>query len=343
MGLKVRISAILTRIGSFRGLYRSIETLKSRHAVAFIIISFVLGQVVNRYTPLDKFLVYQLLFIPAIVIAFMEIKIFVHSAGEYKAMVASHPTRETGSYISSLLQSYWAIPGLVVIGSLYIYSTISLKYIAMNLAGYYALFMITLVMLSAILGQTCYVYYLLLLRGVSRSENFKYNFYFPARTNWLQFLDQVGARLSNAFFVLGFIYTTVFFLNMPSGYIAISRRPLHLKLSTPNDLIFLASWLTIFVIIIFAFPMYAWIKARYLKIIIRRLKDISIGEIDALIAESKIRDKGNVDAELKYYQLMCNIENSSSRASDTNNILPIVATLSSIAVQLIKISESFTP
>jgi hypothetical protein len=343
MGLKLRFSAILIHIKSPRGLYRSIGRLNFRHAGAFIVTSFGFGQVVNRYTPLDRFLVYQLLFIPAIVIAVMEIKLFVLSVEQYKTMIASHPTRETGAYISSLLQSYWAIPGLVAISSLYIYSTISLKYVEMNPTGYYALFMIALVMLSAILGQTCYVYYLLLLHKVSGSKRFKYNLYFPAITKCIRVLTQIGARLSNAFFVLGFIYTTVFFLNMPSGYIRISLRPWHLKLSTPNNLAFLASWLTIFVIIIFAFPMYAWVKARYLRAVIRRLKDISIGEIEMLITESNIRGKGDVDAELKYYQLMANIENSSSGASDTSNILPVAATLCTIAVHLIKISESFSP
>jgi hypothetical protein len=332
-----------THIESLRGLYGRIGRLNFWHASAFIVTSFGLGQVVNRHTPLDRFLAYQILFIPAIVIAFAEIKVFVLSVGKYKTMTASHPTKDTGTYIFSLLQSYWAIPGLVAISSLYIYSTISLKYLEMNSTGYYALLMIALVMLSAILGQTCYIYYLLLLRRVSRSEKFKYNFYFPARTDWVQLLTQVGDRLSNAFFVLGFIYTTVFFLNMPSGYIRISLSPWHLKLSTPNNLAFLVSWITIFVIIIFAFPMYAWVKARCLRAIVRRLKDISIGEIEMLITESNIRGQGNVDAELKYYQLMVNIENSSSGASDTNNILPIAATVSSIAVHLIKISESFSP
>ena len=159
----------------------------------------------------------------------------------------------------------------------------------------------------------------------------------------MQLLTQAGARLSNAFFVLGFIYTLVFFLNMPSGYVTISLSPWRLVFSTPNNQAFVASWLTIFIIIIVAFPTYAWVKARYLRILIRKLKDISIGEIELLVEESNLRSKGNVDAELKYYQLMTNIENSSSEASDASNVLPVALTICSIAVHLIKISESFSP
>lgn len=343
MALNTKASAKSPRIEGIRGLYGSIDKLNSRYASAFIIASFGLGQVINSYAPMGKFLIYQILFIPAVVIAFMEIKAFLVNVEKYKAVIASHPIRETGTYISGLLQSHWAIPGLAVIGSLYIYSTISLGYVEMNSTGYYALLMVALVMLSSILGQTCYVYYLLLLRRVSRGESFKYNFYFPAKTDWVRLLAQIGVRLSNAFFVLGFIYTTVFFLNMPREYIKISLSPWELKLSTPNNLIFVASWITIFVVIILAFPTYALIRARYMKIIVRKLKDMSVNEIETLIAESNIRSKRDVDAELKYCQLIANIENSSSGASNWNNILPIAATLSSIAVHLIKISESFSP
>jgi len=344
MHLHAKTSAVSAHIANVvRGLYASITRLDPRHAVIFIVTSFGVGQAVNRFAPLNRFLQYQLLFIPAIVIAFAEIKIFVASVGKYKAMIAAHPTRDTGTYIAGLLQSYWALPGLLTVGSLYIYATISLKYIALNPTGYYALVMIGLVMLSAILGQTCYVYYLLLLYRVAASETFKYNFYFPARTDWVQLLTRTGARLSNAFFVLGFIYTLVFFLNMPNSYITISLHPWRIVLATPNNVAFVVSWITIFIIIILAFPAYAWLKARYLRILIRRLKDISIGEIELLITEGNFRSKGDVDAELKYYQLMTNIENSSSEASDASNILPVALTICSIAVHLIKISESFSP
>jgi hypothetical protein len=344
MHLHAKTSVVSAHIANVaRGLYSNIARLDLRHAVIFIVTSFGVGQAVNRFAPLNLFLPYQLLFIPAIVIAFAEVKIFVTSVEKYKAMIASQPTRETGVYIAGLLQSFWALPGLLTVSSLYIYATISLRYVELNPTGYYALVMIGLVMLSAILGQTCYVYYLLLLRRVTASETFKYNFYFPARTDWVQLLTQAGARLSNAFFVLGFIYTLVFFLNMPDGYVTISLRPWRLVLATPNNVAFVMSWVVIFIIIILAFPAYAWLKARYLRILIRRLKDISIGEIELLITEGKIRSEGNVDAELKYYQLMTNIENSSSEASDASNMLPVALTICSIAVHLIKISESFSP
>jgi hypothetical protein len=326
-----------------RGVYALVEKLQVRHAVAFVVLSFGAGQFANRYTPLNHFLLYQLLFIPAIVIAFTEVKVFIGRMAKYKSIVASHPSRDTGIYIAELLRSRWAVAGVLAVGSLYIYATVSLKYIALNLTGYYALAMISLVMVSAMLGQTCYVYYLLLLRRVVLSEKLSYNFYFPARTEWVQLLINTGTRLSNAFFVLGFIYTLVYFLNMPSAYVAISLHPWHVALTTPNNVAFVAGWATIFVIIVLAFPLYAWLKDTYVRRLIRRLKDISIGEIELLVAKSNLRIKGDVDAELKYYQLMASIENASIEASVLSDRLAVALTISSIAVHLFKISESFVP
>jgi len=340
MALRVRFSGFLGRLRIMRGIFRLLERLNHWHATGFVIISFGLGQVLNRSTSMNNFFLYQILFIPAVIIAVAEIKRFVFSLRKYRIMTASHPNREVGSYISSLLLSNWAIPGLAVISYLYIYATITLEYVQLNSTGYYALIMISLVMFSAILGQTCYVYYLLFLRKLASSESMKYNFYFPARTDWVQLIAQIGSRLSNAFFVLGFIYTTVFFLNMPDEYVKISLSPWHVELSTPNDLVFLVSWLMIFAIIILAFPVYAGIKSRYIGVIIRKLKDTSVNEICMLMTASNIRDKEGIEAELKYYQLMSSIENSSSSPSERFNLLPIVATISSIAVHVIKISES---
>lgn len=340
MALNWRLPSLAARSRLMQKALAAIGRLNRWHAVAFVAISFVLGQVINRHAPLNNLLIYQLLFIPAVIIALLEIKRFMVGVDEYLTITASHPNREAGSFISNLLRSRWAIPGLVTISSLYIYSTLSLRYIRMNAMGYYALLMIVLVMLSATLGQTCYVYYLLFLRKLAKGERFRYNFYFPARTEWLQLLAQIGNRLSNAFFVLGFIYTTVYFLNVPDGYIRVSRKPWRLVLSTPNDRIFLLSWVTIFLIIVLAFPVYAWLKTRYLKVIVRRLKDLSIGELDMLVTEGNFRRRGNLDAELKCYQLMAHIDGSTDSPYEQRNLLPLVATLSSVSVHLVTIAES---
>ena len=320
--------------------FRLLEKLDRWHAVGFAVISLGVGQLLNPLAPLDHFLLYQVLFIAAVIIALSEIKSLIASVRAYREITASHPSFEAGVFLSRLLESNWSIPGLIVISSLYIYSTLSLGYIEFNPVGFYALVMISLVMVTAILGQTFYVYYLLFLRKVASGKQFRYNFYLPASTDWVRLLSDAGIRLSNAFFVLGFIYTVVFFLNMPDGFLEVSRNPLRVNVSTPNNFAFVVSWVTIFIIIIVAFPVYAWLRSRYIEAIIRRLKDLSIDEIHLAMREGDIRSEKGVEAELKFCQLMTNIDESADLAADRHNLLPIAATISSIAVHLIKIFES---
>ena len=322
-------------------LLRTIERLSRWHALVFIALSFGVGQLLNRSWPLDNLLTYQLLFTLAVVYAFFEIKRFLNSVGDFRIMTASHPNKEDGDYIYMLSHSYWYGGALLVVGGLFIYSTVELSYVTFDPTGIYALVMITLVMLSAVLGQTFYIYYILLLRRIISGQKFKYNFYLPARTDWVQLLAKVGTRLSNAFFLLGFIYTAVYYLNVKDGYVKLSFSPLQIDLSTPNDIVFLVSWFALFAIVIVTFPLYAWLQSRYMNAIVRKLKDVAIEEINFLITESNIRQEKDVDTEVKYYRLMLDIDGSATSPQERLKIIPIVATASSIAVHVIKISESF--
>ena len=323
-----------------RSLLRTVEHLNRWQTLAFVTFSFGAGQLLNRYWPFDNFLAYQLLFIPAVVIAFFEVKKFLASIEEFRLMTASYPNKEDGDYIYTLLCSHWYYVALLAVGGLFVYSSVELRYVTFNPTGAYALLMIILVMISAILGQLCYVYYIFLLRRIAAGHGFKYNFYLPYRTNWVLLLDDVGFRLNNAFFVLGFIYTSVYCLNVKGGYLKLAFQPLKLELSTPNNIAFAVSWVVLFVIIIIAFPLYAWLRSRYIDAIVRKLKDISIEEINFLITESGTGQKKDLDSEQKYYRLILDIDGSPRSPRERLNIIPIVATLSSIAVQLITISKS---
>lgn len=328
---------------SMKWLFSLIEGLSRRQAVWFMILTISVGQLLNHFRPMALFGVYQLLFIPAIVIAFQEIQKFLSSIREFEKLTASHPNREVGSYIRKLINSNWAIGGVLLIGSIFLYASLRLQYINLDIMGLYALFVIALIMISAVLGQTCYIYYLLLLRRIASGEKFKYNFYFPAKTDWVLLLSRMGARLNNAFFFLGFIYTLVFYLNMPSHYVVISLQTWQLRITTPDNFIFTASWAAIFLIIIVAFPVYYWTSSALMRRIVERLKTVSVNEVELLMESREGGLRGNVDIELKYYQLIANIQGSLNEPQKDLRLLPALATFGSIAVHGIKIFESLAP
>lgn len=322
-----------------RPFLKFVSTLSVWHCVLFVVASVLLGQTLNWYWPMDDLTIYQILFIPAIAFAFFEVQRFVASVEAFRAMIASHPNRTDGDYIDDLLASHWYFASLLIVGGLFIFASLELEYVAINPTGLYALAMIVLVMVSAVLGQLCYLYHVLLLRRLSRGKDFKYNFFLPARTDWVRLLDEMGSRLTNAFFILGFIFTLVYVLNVRPGYITFSWQPVQVALSTPNDFVFVVSWVVLFLIVVVAFPCYVWLQSTYLRNLVRALKDKSIEEVNGLISSSG-RSNGKGDGGNNSYRMMMDIDASVPAPRDRFNPIPFVATFSSLAVHLIKISES---
>lgn len=323
-----------------------LEKLSARHALLLIFIYIPLGQLINHYQPLKNLGLYQFLFGIAIILAVWNIKYFLNKIKKFKKMTASHPINFISSNIYSLVYSKWSIPGLIIISSLFIYATIKLHYVELNLMGIYTLLIVLIIMITAVLGQTFYIYYLILLYRIEDNDDFKYSFYLPSNTEWLVYLVRIGRQINNSFFILGFIYTLVFYINMPSEFIIFNSDVTgnfldKIEINSPDNLILLIGWVTIFIIIIIAFPLYYFLQISLIKAIVRKLKDISISQIEQLIDIEKNQKKKDIDNQLKYYTLMTNLDKSSNFPIPRNNFIPVISSLSTISVHIIKISESF--
>ncbi len=263
-------------------------------------------------------------------------------------MIASHPIKFIGQNILDIINSKWSFPGLIIIGGLYVFLSIRLEYIKLNIIGLYVLIMIILMMVTAILTQTVYVYYLILLKKLATyNKEFKYNFYLPAKTEWVLHLAKEGRKLNNLFFILGFIYTLVYYeLNMPPNAIVlrnnISGRYFweKIQISTPDNTIFVMGWIVIFIIIVVAFPTYYYIQQTYMRMVVQKLKNKSLTEIQQLMKATALTNKDDIDLELKFITLMKDVDNSSNIAIPKNNLIPLMSSIGSLFIHLIKISES---
>lgn len=322
-----------------RHFLRFVSALSVWHCILFVAISAGLGQALNWFWPMDDLALYQVLLIPAIAYALFEVQRFTTGVEEFRAMIASHPNRSDGDYIGDLVASRWYFTALLIVGGLFIFASLELEYVTIDPTGLYALVMIALVMVSAVMGQLCYLYHVLLLRRLSRGKEFKYNFFLPARTDWVRLLGEMGSRLTNAFFLLGFVFTLVYVLNVQPGYITFSWRPIQIALSTPNDFVFVVSWVVLFLIVVIAFPCYVWLQSTYMRNLVRALKDKSIEEVNGLISSTGKSD-GKSDDGNSSYRMMMDIDASVPAPRDRFNPIPYIATFSSLAVHLIKISES---
>ncbi len=314
-------------------------------ALLIILILIIIGQVIHFFYPLKHFHVYQFFALTAIILAFWAIRKFLFGFEKFKQMTASHPIKFIAINIFKLVNSKWSISGILAIGGLFIYSSFQLEYIQFNLMGIYALVIIVMMMVTAVYGQTIYVYYIILLNKLIQENFFKYNFYFPSKTDWVVQLAKNGRILNNSFFILGFIYTLIYYLNMSPNYIKLDDSEVGnfggmINVSTPDNVIFIISWIAIFVIIIIAFPTYYFIQKNYIKTLVRKLKNSSIKEIQKLMKAHELTGVDSIDSELKYFNLINNIENSPNMPFEGFSLIPIISTLSSLCIHLIKISEN---
>jgi hypothetical protein len=325
-------------------ILKAIQWFSYSSTTIFVVAIVIVGQIINAFQPFKYFHIYQLLVIPSILIASWAVKKFIADFESFNKVIASHPVNFVGIKLSRLIYSNWALPGLVLIGGLYVYSSYRLEYIQFDAVGLYALLMILLMLTTAIIGQTVYVYYILLLSRLNKESEFKYNFYMTAKTDWIVMIAKTGRMFNNCFFILGFIYTLVFYLNSPKGTILIDSTKggflKELLLTTPDNHAYLISWITIIVIIFIAFPIYYLIQNNYIKSLIRKLKDKSISEISMLMKAGAIKSQDNLELELKYLTLINNIENSAKKPIASYNIIPVISSICSISVHFIKISEN---
>jgi hypothetical protein len=325
-------------------MLKAIQWFNIWRTVLFVFIIIFVGQIINAFQSFRNFHIYQLLVILSILVASWAIKRFITDFKNFNKVIASHPTNFVGIKISRLIYSKWALPGLILIGGLYVYSSYKLEYIQFDVIGAYALIMILLMMTTAIIGQTVYVYYIILLSKLNKQNEFKYNFYMPAKTDWIVLIAKTGRMFNNSFFILGFIYTLVFYLNSPESAVVINRANGDfingLVLTTPDNLVFLISWLTIIVIIFIAFPSYYFIQNNYIKALVQKLKDKSMLEISLLMKSDAIKSQDNLEVEIKYITLINNIENSAKKPLTSYNVIPLISTISSISVHFINISQS---
>ena len=338
------INNLLTKLVS--GFYELLQWFTIIKTILLSIVFILIGQIINFYQPFGNFHIYQILVISSIIIASWAVNKFKSEIKLFNEMTASHPIKFAGMKVIKLIYSKWVLLALVIVGGLYTYAAISLNYVEFNLIGIYALIMIVLMLGSAIFGQTVYVYYIILLISINRQSEFKYNFYIPAKTNWVVKLAKNGRMLNNSFFVLGFIYTLVYYLNVPQGAMKIIDVSTKgniwdkFQFSTPDNFIFIISWIIIFIIIVVAFPVYYYVQNTYIKSLVRNLKDLSIFEIQKFMKAKELSVNDNIELELKYFTLINNVENSPSKPLSSYNVIPILSSIGSISVHFIKISES---
>ena len=124
------------------------------------------------------------------------------------------------------------------------------------------------------IGIQAYIHYLSLLYFSANLRNCKvndYSFYYPALTKWMIVLSKEFKFIEKWFLILGFMYITIYAINIPQGTLATTGLALNL---------FLTTWAGIFILFVFAVPFLFNIRKDSLKTLVCGCKANSVHQLE---------------------------------------------------------------
>lgn len=327
-------------------IYHTICQITHTQWIICVLALILVGQLVNFWFPLRFFHVYQFLFLFAIIYSSFQIKWFFFDFKDFRKENASQPELHfLNEYLLKTVYSPMVLMLVILITFFYTFAALWLEFIEINVAGIYSAIIIIAVVALAVLAHALYSCYLLYLNKLSLNEELQYNYYYPSKTIWLIKIAAIGRRFSNGFFILGFIYTLVFFLNSKGTLLMTDQQDIvrdltGFQLFFESNIVFSICWFMIFVIIIFAFPFYHLKQRKLLSSIIEQMKIKTIQTLTNSAELAKRSGDLSFENEIKFFDIIEKIDNSPRYPIKNNITIPVLSTLLSMCIHLLKISES---
>ena len=174
----------------------------------------------------------------------------------------------------------------VLITTFFFSCIVLLKYIEIDIIGIYAIYIAGT---SVLIGVYGYVHYLLFLWFVYQVGNCQfdisnYNFYVPAKSEWVLQIAKTAQRLRSFFLVIGLIYVIEYGMLVPTEKITIENG--NISLNTPNNIAFVVSWIALFLLVVIAFPIINHFQYALVVRIVDRLKAQSVEELSELMSDT---------------------------------------------------------
>lgn len=192
-----------------------------------------------------------------------------------------------GLYKEKLLRlqrTYWIFLAAVCITAFFFTCIVSLEYIKIDIIGIYAIYIGGTSVLIGVYGYVQYLFFLWFLHKIGKQVKFTqygYNYYSPAKTEWVIQLAKISQRLRNYFLAIGLIYTGEYYILVPADVLTIEGKTI--TMNTPNNVAFIVSWAALFVLVIIAFPVLNRIQYTLVINIVEKLKGITKNDITELM------------------------------------------------------------
>lgn len=257
------------------------EKFKNIYVLFFFVIMIFLGIFINNFEPYPKF---DILFPVLLVMSFSTIMVLRHCL---KQMLDFKELCQDTKIFNSALKILFApkknfliIFIYVLVMIMYFISLYNLRFISLNIMGFYILIWGTGTLGMALVAYETYIRLTIVLSrvaadNISLSQN--YNVLLPYQTNWLQSLYQLSKMLKNASLVMGLLFvfenTMIFYanINILNTFIGNTNLSVWAK-AKKLPLEFWIIWFFVFIAIALAFPIIAITQSSNTKKIINQIE-----------------------------------------------------------------------
>ena len=237
----------------------------------FILTSILLiaGQILNAICPHHLFYVNQIMLLTMLLLEYMVIKQMTANTKKLKESIAE--SQVLHAFTTKVEKhSHHRIISFVLV-AFFISTMFAVGCLEPTLTGLYGGILGAVVFY---IGIQAYIHYLSLLHFSSDLRNIPindYSFYYPALTKWMRELSKEFQFIEKWFVALGFLYITIYAINIPQGTVATTGLSQNL---------FLTSWASIFVLFILAVPFLFNIRKNSLKTVVCECKANSIHQLE---------------------------------------------------------------
>lgn len=215
----------------------------------------------------------------------------------------------------------------ILIGIIYLYFLLSLNILNIkSFIFYYGMITLIITVYYAIRLYIKYFFYIYFIKKISDCDfnNVNYNRLFPNRTEWIICIADFMNKFKYYFSILGCFYTLEYFHSMNNFFIFNKNNvTINITISTPNNNMFIISWIIIFIFIGVGYFVSYKTYEHYLLKIINKYKNLTLKEYET-IEQKKTQDDDNY---IKIYTLYLEKENNKVIYTDTfliQNFIPYI-------------------
>lgn len=243
--------------------------------------------------------------------------------------------------LGKILSSWYVKLISIVMGILYLYMMVSLEILKINtLIFLYGSITLISTVYFAIQLYIKYILYIYFIKKISDQDfkNSNYDRVLPNRTYWIVSTANFFNIFKFYFSVLGCIYTFEYLFTMKKEFLYFKDN--HIVLNTPNDFIFIVSWIIIFVFIGLGYFIFSELIKYYLLKIVKKYENLALKRFSTFMNDSEIStiDPEQESEYVKYYKLYAQTtEIYCTEKNFSDNIFPYIP----ILLNIYKVLQSF--